>query len=97
MYRQKQGGPIGLRITMAAARVVMGEWGEKLLKILKDEGMEALLAALYVDDARLVTPVLDLGKRWDNKQNKLIYRDDWKQEDLESKESSTRRTAREIS
>ena len=29
IYLQSKGGPIGMRVTMAAARVVMGDWGEE--------------------------------------------------------------------
>ena len=78
---------------MAAARVVMGEWGERLLTILKDEGMEALLAALYVDDARLVVPAIEKGKRWDGKLKKLVCKQEWLDEDLELDDSDTRRTS----
>ena len=96
IYHQKVGGPIGLRVTMAAARVVMGEWGEKLLTILKDEGMEALLSALYVDDARLVVPIIERGIRWDNKRKKLTHKQEWLDEDLEMNDSDTRRTSKVI-
>ena len=37
-YRQSKGGPIGLRITMAAARIVMNEWGRRFTRILLNEG-----------------------------------------------------------
>ena len=34
VYLSEDGGPIGLRVTMCVARIVMGEWGEKMRDIL---------------------------------------------------------------
>ena len=93
IYRQKVGGPTGLRVTMAAARVVMGEWGERLLTILREEGMEALLAALFVDDVRLVMPAIEKGRRWDKKMKRLVQNQEWLEEDLLHDESDTKRTS----
>ena len=51
-YRQTSGGPIGARVTMAAARIVMNDWGEKWGKML--DTMNIILGMLtgYVDDVR---------------------------------------------
>ena len=38
-YHQKKGGPIGLRVTGSAARLVMGEWDSRLIKLLVDNGV----------------------------------------------------------
>ena len=38
-YQQATGGPIGARITMVVARLVMSDWGAKYRKVLVDSGI----------------------------------------------------------
>ena len=38
-YQQSSGGPIGARVTMAAARIVMSDWGYKWRCILEQAGI----------------------------------------------------------
>ena len=35
IYLHKDGGPIGNRLTIACSRVIMQDWGEKYLEILR--------------------------------------------------------------
>ena len=81
---------------MAAARLVMADWGEKLAKILEKEDIKILLKALYVDDIRTLTTALKKGKRWNEREKKFEFREDWRQEDEIAGESTTKRMAREI-
>ena len=46
LYRQKSGGPIGLRITMACSRLVMMDWGEKYENILLTADLQISLPDL---------------------------------------------------
>ena len=47
LYRQGSGGPIGARVTMAASRLVMIDWGEEYSSALKRSRMEiGLLSAM---------------------------------------------------
>ena len=62
-YCQTDSGPIGLRITMAVARLVMGEWGEKMKAILTDADIKIFLSGLFVDDCRYLTSSLPDGVR----------------------------------
>ena len=38
-YQQLEGGPIGARVTMAAARLVLQSWGEQYMNILIDANL----------------------------------------------------------
>ena len=53
-YLQKEGGPTGRRLTMAASRIVMGSFGKKLNKIMEDAGITVWMKSAYVDDIRKV-------------------------------------------
>ena len=68
-YLQSDSGPIGLRITMAVARLVMGEFGERMREILAEADIKILLEGLFVDDGRYITTPIPDGVRW-SQQNK---------------------------
>ena len=68
-YCQTDSGPIGLRITMAVARLVMGEWGEKMKAILTDADIKIFLSGLFVDDCRYLTSSLPDGVRWSQEES----------------------------
>ena len=85
-YLQKSGGPIGMRVTMAAARIVMSDWGRKMKEILMKANMKTYLKALYVDDKRTVMPALAKGTRWVQKTKSFENREDWRREDEENAE-----------
>ena len=81
-YKQMSGGPIGARVTMAAARIVMSDWGEKWRHIL--EGANRVVGMLdgYVDDVRQQSTCLRYGTRWDEDKKSFTISEDAKQEDL---------------
>ena len=89
---QTSGGPIGLRATGAVARVVIGDWDLKLMRILQENGMETQVAARYVDDIRIMMRALKMGWRWTGKR--LEFREDWLEEDSKEGLTRTERTAR---
>jgi hypothetical protein len=60
-YLQTGGGPIGARVTMAASRLVMQDWGETYKKILTENGVKVRLMAGYVDDGRQGTSLIKRG------------------------------------
>ena len=66
VFVQLDGGPIGARLTMAVARLVMEEWKYEFNKILKSSGIEELLSGLYVDDGRSYQRKLKWGERFDS-------------------------------
>ena len=63
-YLQSKGGPIGARITMACARLVMQDWGEELTTILLKADLKLTLFKTYVDDGRLAGTILRMGMRY---------------------------------
>ena len=65
-YQQSDGGPIGARVTMCLARVVMHDWGEQYQMILTKACLRIALLGSYVDDVRQGTTVLRLGMRFDH-------------------------------
>ena len=61
---QTEGGPIGARLTMCVARLVLQEWHDKFAEILDKSGLREYLKGLYVDDGRNVVDLLHLGTRF---------------------------------
>ena len=51
-YHQLGGGPIGARITICAAKMVMQNWVDKYKGILIRAGLRIPLMTGYVDDGR---------------------------------------------
>ena len=95
-YLQSDGGPIGLRVTMCIARMIMGEWGERMREILTQSGIKTYLDGSYVDDIRFVISCLPQGWRWEEKKKKFQFNKEWEEEDMSLKESDTVRMAREV-
>ena len=63
-YQQSSGGPIGARVTMAAARRVMQDFGSHYRYTLELAKMEVALLSGYVDDVRKGGTSLRLGLRF---------------------------------
>ena len=57
-YLQKEGGPTGRRLTMAASRIVMGSFGMSLHEILSDADIKVWMKSAYCDDIREVITLL---------------------------------------
>ena len=69
LYIQTDGGPIGLRITGALARLVMSFFDKMFLTKMKKLNMCPYMYSRYVDDADMVTKLL---KRMDWNGSKLV-------------------------
>ena len=81
IFKQSEGGPIGLRSTCAVARVIMNRWDAKWKDKLKINNIELESDARYVDDGRAVLFSLRPGWRW--LKGGLWFRKDWESEDKE--------------
>ena len=57
-YLQKEGGPTGRRLTIAASRIVMGSFGKSLHEILSDADIKVWMKSAYCDDIREVITLL---------------------------------------
>ena len=75
-FLQLFGGPIGARLTMAVAQLVMEDWKEKFDEILKKSNIIELLSGLYVDDGRTFQRKLLPGERFDEKEMKFTIQEE---------------------
>ena len=75
VYLQEDGGPIGLELSGALARVFMLAWDRRLLRTLKKamQGISWTLYMLlrYVDDSNAATDEVPLGARFENGKVKI--------------------------
>ena len=94
LYIQMFGGPIGARLTMCLARIVLQEWREEFSKIINKSELEELLSKIYVDDSRSITKIVKPGLRFDDEKREFIYDEKWVREDEEITDKD--RTMREI-
>ena len=97
-YQQSSGGPIGARVTMAAARIVMQQWGENYRIMLEVAKVEITLLTGYVDDVRQQSNCLRMGTRFDDKNKRFVWSEAAKKEDMarkkEMQENSNSRMVR---
>ena len=84
-YQQTSGGPIGARVTMAAARIVMNDWGAKWKEILRATSVITAMLDGYVDDVRHESTSLRMGTRWDAEKKTFNITETAKAEDLHLK------------
>ena len=94
-YKQTDGGPIGARVTMCLARVVMHNWGEQYSIILTRASLRVALLSSYVDDVRQGTTILRYGMRFDQvtmefKWNMGAEEEDRNLKELEGESSNSR-------
>ena len=80
VYVQMSGGPIGSRLTMACARIVMCRWGKRVRQALKEGEVETLMDGIYVDDVRTLILVQEKTWFWSEEEKKYERRE---QEDNE--------------
>ena len=80
-YRQRAGGPIGLRGTCAVARLLMShfdvEWMGRV-ELLKFTVWECMR---YMDDGRVILPAFKHGWRWCEEEGEIKYCKAWEEED----------------
>ena len=76
-YLQGDGGPIGARITMCVARLVLQCWYEDFKKILDNSNIKQYLRGLYVDDRRKILDLLALGTRYNREKEIFEYSEEW--------------------
>ena len=88
--------PLIVKITMAVARLVMGEWGEKMRQTMTDTNIKIFLDGLFVDDCRFLTSSLPLGVRWSQEERNFIFREDWKKENVDEQLNNQQRTSNEL-
>ena len=93
-YVQAEGGSIGLRLTGVVAKLVMSYWMRCFKELAVVNNLQMYLNKMYVDDINLLMEAIKPGSRWNGES--LEWRQEWEEEDLESKEQDDKRTMREI-
>ena len=63
VFRQREGGPIGLEVTGVLARLVMLWWDREYLKKLRELGLELDFYKRYVDDGNMGSKPMKPGVR----------------------------------
>ena len=96
VYRQLDGGPIGVRLAGAVARCVMGEWDARINTIMAEHKLSAWLIKRYVDDMLLIMSALKLGVRWCPACKQLAFSKEWEEVDRIEDLSHTDRTMKVI-
>ena len=89
-YLQTKGGPIGARVTMCAARLVMEDWGKRYTIILLNSGLNVWILKGYVDDGRQGTSRMALGMRYNKEKEIFEVTEDGRKEDQEKLEIKDR-------
>ena len=93
-YHQQKGGPIGARVTMCAARLVMQHWARGYEGILLKAVLRIPLLGGYVDDGRQGSTVLRRGMLFDVTRKEFIYSEEQKMIDDAEFEPHSKRMAR---
>ena len=91
-YKQRDGGPIGLRSTCALSRVVMARWDCKWKERMQQSNIKVEDDGRFVDDARVFMYPVRPGWRWEG--GGLWFSKAWEEEDALL--SPTERTKRVI-
>ena len=75
------GGPIGARLTMCVARIVMQQWREDYRRLLDRANIRELLSKIYVDDNREIIEILKPGLRFIEEKGEFVFNEEWIEED----------------
>ena len=80
VYRQRRGGPIGLRGTCAIARLVMCHWDMRWKELMEKNRIRIEEYLRYMDDGRVFIYPIRPGWRWVQGVG-LRYKEGWRMED----------------
>ena len=72
LYIQVFGGPIGARLTMCAARIVMQQRREEYRELLDKSNLKEKFSRIYVDDNRTLMEILKPGVRFVEEEKLLV-------------------------
>ena len=81
LYLQLDGGPIGARLTMCVAKLVLQQWKEEYDVILSESNIDEKLSKIYVDDNRCIVEKLKAGVRFIIDKKRFEFKNEWKEED----------------
>ena len=81
VYKQLEGGPIGLRSTCSVARLAMKVWDDKWLRRLEMLRIKIEAATRYMDDGRTALHPFHHGWRWSARDQSVKFSEKWREED----------------
>ena len=94
IYKQRNGGPIGVSTSMSASRIVMGMFDRRLKWTMEESKLEAVVRFRYVDDLRIIMGAIKEGWRWE--KGRMKFRKTWEIEELKKGMSRSEKTAIEM-
>ena len=68
----------------------------RVKKILEENNVRIWLASGYIDDMRHLTSEIGLGRRWSNKEQKLVYKEEWREEEEKLGYSKEKKSSIEV-
>ena len=95
-YLQKEGMPIGLRISGVVAELRMCIWMEEVEAKMMKNKMEVYMNETYVDDNDLLMEALAMGTRWSTDEDRMVTSEEALEEDTNGGEEDDTRTMREV-
>ena len=72
IFRQTEGGPIGLELTGTVSRPFMMKWNKHYLEKVEQAGMSMHLYKIYVDDSNQIAEVLPTGSEYDSETGEIV-------------------------
>ena len=75
IYRQREGGPIGLSLSGAVARAVMARWDSEVGQACAEQGIRIWFRSRYVDDCNIIIESWIRGWRWNGEE--MEWRREW--------------------
>ena len=73
IYRQKDGGCIGMDLTVELASIYMSLWDQHFLSLCKKLGLKIDLYKRYVDDILVILDSLSIGWKFDKRKKTMVY------------------------
>ena len=72
MKEQQEGLPIGLDLTRAVARLVLLDWDQQFLRMVRTNNITCHLYYRYMDDTSNGMEALRPGTRWNDEEKRMM-------------------------
>ena len=79
---QQEGLPIGLDLTRAVARLVLLDWDQQFLRLVRANNVTLHLYYRYMDDTSNGMEALRPGTRWNDEEKRMMLHPHLEEEDL---------------
>ena len=95
-YVQREGGPIGLKLTGVVAKLRMIRWMGKFNNLVRENKIKSYMNIVFVDDQSWAGRAIRRGTRWDREAKEMRWKLEWEREDREGEEPDDKRTFRQL-